>query len=98
MTMIEPDIGQASRSRQDRKSSGVLPESFLAKFGSPRARPRLIQVYDPKTGWSTDRRKAVVTIDLLAELRAAGITLVEAKWRKHRRQINLSNLDIWSQA
>ncbi|PRY64617.1 hypothetical protein B0I08_1121 [Glaciihabitans tibetensis] len=67
------------------------------KFGSPRARPRLVQAYDPKTGWSTDRKKAPLTVDLLSELRSAGITLVEAKWRSHRRQINLSTLDFWNQ-
>jgi len=98
MTMTESGIGDTLRPRRDRATSPELPESFLLKFGSPRARPRLLQVYNPKTGWSTDRKKVFVTVDLLGELRAAGITLVEAKWRKHRRQINLSTLDFWSQA
>jgi hypothetical protein len=98
MTMTEPDIEDTVPPRRDRMNSLKLPESLLLKFGGLRARPRLIQVYDPKTGWSTDRKKAIVTVDLLSELRADGITLVEAKWRKHRRQINLSTLDTWSQA
>jgi hypothetical protein len=110
MTMTEPDIEDTLRPRRDRTnapdsadlansaSSAILPERLLLKFGSSRARPRLLQIYDPKTGWSTDRKRALVTIALLNELRGAGITLVEAKWRNHRRQINLSTLDTWSQA
>lgn len=92
MTTTETSAGDTMRPRREARST-LLPESFLLKFGSPRARPRLVQVYNPKSGWSTDHKKVALTIDLLSELRASGITLVEAKWRKHRRQINLSTFD-----
>ena len=97
MTVTETGEGDTIRPSRHTRSA-ALPESLLLKFGSPRARPRLVQVYNPKTGWSTDHKKDVVTMDLLSQLHASGITLVEAKWRKHRRQINLSTFDFGSPA
>jgi hypothetical protein len=97
VTDTETSLGETMRPRRERSEASALPEMLLAKFGGPRARPRVVQAYDPKSGWSTARKGGAVTMELLVELRAAGITLVEAKWRSHRRQINLSTLDLWRQ-
>jgi hypothetical protein len=78
--------------RKARGASTPLPERVLAKFGGPQARPRLVQSYNPRQGWTNDRQKEAVTLELLAELKAGGATLVEARWRSTRARINLSSL------
>ena len=66
-----------------------VPPIVIARFGHRRAKPRVVSVYDPKQGWTDDHRRRVVTWQLVEELRAAGFTLVEAKWRRTMRQLNL---------
>jgi hypothetical protein len=80
-----------SNRRRARVTQTPLPERVLAKFGGPQARPRLVQAYDPRRGWNSDRNKEAVTMELLSELRAAGVTLIEAKWRSHRARVSLSS-------
>jgi hypothetical protein len=79
-----------SRKGRGRSAQTPLPEKILAKFGGPQARPRLVQAYDPRRGWNTDRSKEAITMELLMELRAAGVTLIEGKWRSYRARVNLS--------
>ncbi len=67
----------------------LVPPIVIARFGHPRAKPRVVSVYDPKQGWTDDYRRRVVTWELVEELRANGFTLVEAKWRRNIRQLNL---------
>jgi len=66
-----------------------VPPVVIARFGHPRAKPRVLSVYDPKQGWTDDYRRRVVTWELVEELRGNGFTLVEAKWRRTMRQLNL---------
>jgi hypothetical protein len=80
--------------RKARGASTPLPEKVLAKFGGPKARPRLVQSYNPRLGWTRDRRREAVTLELLAALKAGGVTLVEARWRSTRARINLAGLDL----
>jgi hypothetical protein len=82
----------SSYRRRARITQTPLPERVLAKFGGPQARPRLVQAYDPRRGWNSDRNKEAVTMELLLELRAAGVTLIEGKWRSHRARVNLSTV------
>jgi hypothetical protein len=78
--------------RRERRGNTPLPDNVLAKFGGPQARPRLVQTYNPLLGWSTDRQKEAVTLELLTELKAGGVTLIEARWRSTRARLNLTTL------
>jgi hypothetical protein len=83
---------EPSKRRRVRSAQTPLPEKILAKFGGPQAQPRLVQAYDPRHGWNVEQSKEFVTLELLMELRAAGVTHVEAKWRSHRARLNLSSI------
>jgi hypothetical protein len=78
--------------RRARIARTALPEKILARFGGPQAQPRLVQVYDPRHGWNSDQSKEAITVELLMDLRAAGVTLIEGKWRSHRARVNLSTV------
>lgn len=71
-----------------------IPQSVAAKFGSPNARPRVLRTYDPHAGWMDRTSKAFLTLEVAAELKAAGITLVVAKWKRQLHQISLLHLEL----
>jgi hypothetical protein len=81
--------------RQDRAavgSSGTAfgtPLSIVARFGNPKARPKVVQVYNPRIGWSALAKRIPLTEDFMAELRTSGATMVDARWRSHRHRIAL---------
>jgi hypothetical protein len=66
-----------------------VPPVVVARFGHPRAKPRVVSVYNPAQGWNDDCKRRVVTVELVEELRQQGITLIEAKWRRNVKQLNL---------
>jgi hypothetical protein len=72
--------------------SEMIPARVSEKFGSPAAKPRVVRVYNPTSGWVEHSKNALLTGDLVASLRAAGITLVEARWKLQRHQISLLRL------
>jgi hypothetical protein len=78
--------------REDRAAG--TPLAIVARFGSPKARPKVVQVYNPRVGWSALAKRVLLTEDLMAELRASGATMVDARWRSHRHRIALLDLNL----
>ena len=74
--------------------SDDIPERVSEKFGSASARPKVVRVYNPASGWVEHSKNAILTTALVAVLRASGITLVEAKWKLQRHQISLLRLPV----
>jgi hypothetical protein len=72
--------------------SEMIPARVSEKFGNPAAKPRVVRVYNPTSGWVEHSKNALLTGDLVVSLRAAGITLVEARWKLQRHQISLLRL------
>lgn len=69
--------------------SQSIPPVVVARFGHPRAKPRVVGVYNPSQGWSEEFKRRVVTVELIEEIRSRGFTLVESKWRRVTKQLNL---------
>jgi hypothetical protein len=69
------------------------PAAILERFGSPKARPKVVQVYNPRIGWSALAKRVPLTEDLMTELRTSGATMVDARWRSHRHRIALLDLN-----
>lgn len=72
--------------------SDLIPARVSEKFGSPAAKPRVVRVYNPTSGWIEHSKNAILTSELVASLRKSGITLVEARWKLQRHQISLLRL------
>jgi hypothetical protein len=85
-------IDEPIRYRRAQDIYTPMPERILAKFGGPQARPRLVQAYDARHGWNTDRRHQVVTVELLVELQNVGVTLIEARWRSHTARLSVASV------
>jgi hypothetical protein len=75
--------------RRGRRAVTAVPSDITDRFGSASAQPRIAQVYDPRRGWSDKHARELLTADLIAELKAGGITRVEARWRRKQALINL---------
>lgn len=75
--------------RRSRRSESAVPIEVLERFGNAGARPRIVQVYSPQRGWRTDHARELLTAELLTQLKAAGVTRVEARWRRKNERINL---------
>ena len=65
------------------------PVAIAERFGSPRARPKVVQVYNPRIGWSALAKRVPLTEGLMSELRSSGATMVDARWRSHRHRVAL---------
>ena len=72
--------------------SDSIPDIVSEKFGNPAARPKVVRVYNPTSGWIEHSKNALLTTALVSTLRASGITLVEVRWRMQRHQISLLRL------
>jgi hypothetical protein len=70
------------------------PSAIAERFGSSKARPKVVQVYNPRVGWSALAKRVPLTEELMAELRASGATMVDARWRSHRHRIPLLDLSL----
>jgi len=55
--------------------------------------PLILHVYDIRTGWAPFKRR-VLKQDLITQLLADGITVVQAQWRQQKKMIGLSQLDV----
>jgi hypothetical protein len=92
---LEDTVAIASVSgRRALRVSTPLPDKVLRKFGGLKARPRLVQVYNPRRGWKPERRREPLTLEALADLKGLGITRVEARWRRRRVRINLFTVGV----
>ena len=68
-------------------------ESGIARrFGSRSANPRAVRAYSSDAGWVELPEPKLLTYAVAHELRQAGYTMVEARWRRHVRQLTLSSL------
>jgi hypothetical protein len=74
--------------------SDSIPTRVSEKFGNPAARPKVVRVYNPASGWIEHSKNAILTTTLVSTLRASGITLVEARWKLQRHQISLLRLPV----
>ena len=70
-----------------------IPAGIGRRFGDVSARPRVLHVYDIRTGWVPAKRQ-VLTQDLISELLADGITVVQAQWRQQKKMIGLNQIDV----
>ncbi|PRY64621.1 hypothetical protein B0I08_1125 [Glaciihabitans tibetensis] len=73
---------------------GGVPPAITERFGNPKARPKVVQVYNPRIGWSALEKRVPLTQELVSELRASGATMVDARWRSHRHRIALLQLNL----
>lgn len=75
--------------RRSRRAAPAFPADVTDRFGSAGAEPRIAQVYDPRRGWSDSHARELLTAERIVELKAGGITRVEARWRRKQALINL---------
>lgn len=80
--------------RRTRRAESAVPIQVRARFGNASARPRVVQVYSPQRGWRSDHAREVLTAELVKQLRAHGITRVEARWRRRLERISLFTLGL----
>lgn len=68
---------------------GMTPPAVTERFGNPKARPKVVQVYNPRIGWSALAKRVPLTDELMSQLLTSGATMVDARWRSHRHRIAL---------
>jgi hypothetical protein len=78
-----------SRGSKGANASNVIHPDVLAHFGNSRARPKLVRGYAVQTGWVDIDKGPVLTTATVAGLRRAGYSMIEARWRRHRREVSL---------
>jgi hypothetical protein len=66
-----------------------IPAFVVARFGAPSARPRAVRGYSVRTGWVEIERGPELTVDALRELKLAGYTMIEGRWRRRTKEISL---------
>jgi hypothetical protein len=81
--------GKTPSSPSATRARARTPEAIAERFGSAKARPKVVQVYNPRIGWSALAKRVPLTEDLMAQLRSSGATMVDARWRSHRHRIAL---------
>lgn len=69
--------------------SNVIHPDVLASFGNSRARPKLVRGYAVQTGWVDIDNGPVLTAATVIGLRRAGYSMIEARWRRQRREVSL---------
>ncbi|TAM70039.1 MAG: hypothetical protein EPN48_06540 [Microbacteriaceae bacterium] len=69
----------------------IHPE-VLVRFGAPSAKPRVIRGYTAGAGWVDMPAKPLLTAVEVNRLRAAGYSMIEARWHLHTKQISLVQL------
>ena len=73
--------------------SDSIPASIGRRFGDADARPIVLHVYDIHFGWAPAKRQ-VLTQELISQLLADGITVIQAQWRQQKQMIGLNQLDV----
>lgn len=73
----------------DLRARNGAPLAITERFGSPKARPKVVQVYNPRIGWSALAKRVPLTEELMSQLLTSGATMVDARWRSHRHRIAL---------
>jgi hypothetical protein len=66
--------------------------AVVARFGAPSARPRVVRGYAVRTGWVEINKGPELTEAALRELKRAGYSMVEARWRRHVKEISLARI------
>ncbi len=61
----------------------------VSRFGSHRARPKIVALYDGARGWKSPSRPARLTRLTAEQLRAEGFTIVRVRWRFMHHEIML---------
>lgn len=72
--------------------SDLIHPAVLAQFGTARARPKLVRGYAVQTGWVDIEKGPVLTVAIVSGLRRAGYSMIEARWRRHTREISLMHV------
>ena len=61
----------------------------VSRFGSHRARPKIIAIYDGASGWRTPPLSAKLTRGTAEKLREEGFTIVRVKWRFATHEVHV---------
>ena len=64
----------------------------VARFRDGSARPHAVRGYTVRTGWVEISKGPELTDDALRMLKLAGYSMVEARWRRHTKEISLAQL------
>jgi hypothetical protein len=63
-----------------------------ARFRARSARPRVVRGYTARTGWVEIIRGPELTEHTVRELKRAGYSMIEARWRREIQEISLARL------
>jgi hypothetical protein len=66
-----------------------IAEFASRSFRDASARPRVVRAYAVQTGWVEIRRGPELTDRVLRELKQAGYSMIEARWRRRTKDISL---------
>lgn len=69
-----------------------IPARVIRLFGSDKARPKVLRVYNASTGWAAAAGTPVITWEIVDELRRQGTTSAEVKWRFRTRQFSILDM------
>jgi hypothetical protein len=69
-----------------------IPPFIVARFRKHTARPRVVRGYTVQTGWVQISKGPELTEDAVRQLKRAGYSMIEARWRRQTREISLVQL------
>jgi hypothetical protein len=69
-----------------------IPARVTRLFGSDKARPKVVRVYNAGTGWAAADGTPRASWEVLDELRRQGATSAEAKWRFQTHQFSILDM------
>jgi len=69
-----------------------IPPFVIARFRKHTARPRVVRGYTAQAGWVEIDRGPELTEDVVRQLKRAGYSMIEARWRRQTREISLVHL------
>jgi len=69
-----------------------IPARVTRLFGSDKARPKVVRVYNASIGWAPAAGMPVITWGTVDELLRQGSTSVEAKWHFKTRQFSILDM------